>query len=63
MAVPSVAPYTTPVVALTLAIAGALLLHVPPDGVLLSVVVLPRHAINVPVIVVGNGVTVTVIVE
>ena len=55
-------PVTIPVEEPIEAIAVLLLLHVPPAGVLFSVVVAPKHAIRVPVIGDGKLVTVTVIV-
>lgn len=61
--VPTVIPPTTPVVAFTVPIEGLLLLHVPPAGVDVSVVVAPRHAMLIPVIAVGVGVTVTTAIE
>lgn len=61
--VPTVIPPTTPVVASTVPIDGLLLLHVPPAGVEVSVVVAPRHAILIPVIADGVGVTVTTATE
>lgn len=51
-------PVTTPDVELTLAVPVALLVHVPPVGVLLNVVVCPVHTKAVPVI--ADGVEVTV---
>jgi hypothetical protein len=47
--VPEATPVTTPVVEPTVAIAVLLLLHVPPDVALLSVVILPGHTLAVPV--------------
>lgn len=61
--VPTVRPVTTPVVASTDPMAGALLLQVPPAGVELRVVVAPRHAMLIPVMAVGVGVTVTTATE
>jgi hypothetical protein len=49
-------PVTTPVVDIV-PTAGVPLLHVPPPGVPVRVVVLPTHTVSVPVIV-GNGSTV-----
>jgi hypothetical protein len=43
-----------------LPVAGALLAHAPPAGVLFSVVVMPMHTFWVPVMVVGMGLTVIV---
>jgi len=61
--VPNETPPTTPVDALTEPTAGLLLLHVPPAGVVESVVVAPRHAMFTPVIAAGVGVTVTTATE
>lgn len=49
LAVPAVLPFTTPEVP-TVAIAGLLLLHVPPVVTLANVVVSPTHTDAVPVI-------------
>ena len=54
-------PVTTPV-PLTDAVTGALLLHVPPAVASVNEVVRPEQTDNVPVIVNGNGFTVTVVV-
>lgn len=51
-------PVTTPDVEFTLAMPEALLVQVPPVGVLLNVVVIPEHTKAVPVI--ADGVEVTV---
>ena len=59
--VPNVLPVTTPVDGSMLAL-PLLLVHVPPAGVELSVVVRPTHITGVPVIVVGFGLTVTIAV-
>ena len=56
--IPAVIPVTTPVL-LTLPAAGLLLLHVPPVGVELSVVVIPVQTVKVPVM--ADGVELTVI--
>ena len=60
VAVPADTPDTTPEV--TGAIGVLLLLHTPPDTLLLSDVVLPIQAVAEPVIVpaLGNGLTVTI---
>lgn len=55
-------PVTTPEVGSTEAVPGEALDHDPPAGVLFSVVVLPRHTSALPVILPGNGYTVTVVV-
>jgi hypothetical protein len=54
-AVPADTPVTTPEVLLTVAIAVAPLLHVPPDMELASVVVSPIHTLAEPVIAEGSG--------
>jgi hypothetical protein len=61
--VPAVTPETIPVL-FTVATDGVLLAHVPPEVVLLSVVVVPAHNVPVPEIAatVGNGLIVTVVV-
>lgn len=60
MALPAAMPVTVPV-ALTLAIAALLVVHVPPEVALLSVVVALWQTVCVPVIVpaLGTGTTVT----
>ena len=58
LVVATVPPVTTPVVDPTLAIPGALLLHVPPPASL-NVVVKPEQTVKLPNIAVGNGLTVT----
>jgi hypothetical protein len=60
--VPKALPVTIPEEEPIEAIAVLLLLHVPPVGVLLSVVVAPKQAISVPVMGEGKLVTVTVVV-
>lgn len=55
--VPAESPVTTPV-ALIEPWVVLLLDHVPPAGVLLSVVVRPTHTVAGPVIAVGNALTV-----
>lgn len=56
---PASTPDTTPVEEPTTAIVVRLLLHVPPEGVELSVTVAPAHTWVVPVIADGKGFTVT----
>ncbi len=56
--VPAATPVTTPPV-FTVAIAVALLIHVPPDTVLVRVVVDPVHTVAVPPIAAGVAFTVT----
>ena len=58
---PAIAPVTTPVEILIVAL-PLLLVQLPPAGVLFSVVVRPTHTVGVPVIVVGLAFTVTVLV-
>lgn len=60
LAVPMPAPVTMPVELPTVAVLVLLLLHVPPAGVLPSVVVTPTQVLAVPVMVVGRAFTVTV---
>ena len=54
---PGEKPVTTPVVDPTLAIAGVLLVHVPPLVVLLNVIVEPVHTLLAPVMAAGEGLT------
>lgn len=49
VAIPAVTPPATPVEP-TVAIDGLLLLHVPPAGVAVSVIVLPAHTLPGPLI-------------
>jgi hypothetical protein len=60
--VPAFTPVTTPVPAPTVALDVLLLVHVPPPGLLLSVVVLPTHTAAVPLIDDGAVVTETIFV-
>ena len=62
VAAPGEMPLTTPVPEPIVAMAGLLLLHVPPVVALLRVVVKPGQTLVVPVIAVGNGFTVNVTV-
>jgi hypothetical protein len=55
-------PVTIPVAEPTVPIAVALLLHVPPHVVQLSVVLPPTHTAARPVTGAGNGLTVSVAV-
>jgi len=57
--IPAFNPVRTPVEGTIDASAGLLLVHVPPDGVELSVVVKPVHTVIVPVI--ADGLALTVI--
>lgn len=57
--VPADTPVTIPVPEPTVATAVLLLLHEPPPEALVSVVVVPGHAVSVPPIAAGNGLTVT----
>lgn len=59
VAVPAPAPETMPDEEPTVATPVALLLHVPPVGLQLSVVVDPSHTVVVPVMDPGAVVTVT----
>ncbi len=59
--VPALLPLTTPEVDMTVA-AVPETLQLPPNGVLLNVVVDPTHTFNAPVITDGTGLTVTVAV-
>ena len=64
IAIPLDTPVTIPLPGpeeTTVAIAGALLLHIPPDTVLLSTVVAPVHTFVLPVITDGNAFTVIVV--
>ena len=57
--VPASRPVTTPELLPTVAVVALLLLHVPPVGVLLSVLLLPTHTVGVPPITAGRALTVT----
>ena len=60
--VPAETPVTTPVVGLTVATASVALVHVPPEVVLLNVVVFPTQTVFVPDTVCATGaLTVTVL--
>ena len=61
-AVPAATPLTTPVPEPTDAVPDALLVHTPPEGELLNVVVAPSHTVGTPVIAPGALFTVTVFV-
>jgi len=56
---PDATPVTIPDVEPTVACNGSLLVHVPPEGEELSVVVAPTHTVGLPVIAVGDAFTVT----
>ena len=56
--VPAETPETIPLVPIV-AIAGVLLLQVPPDVALVKAVVLPEHRIAVPLMLLGREFTVT----
>ena len=58
LAVPAAIPVKTPDDEPMVATSVLLLVHVPPAGVLLTVVVRPTHTLKVPVIVVGSALTV-----
>ena len=62
LVVPAATPVTIPVVEPMVAVPVALLLHVPPVVALVSVIELPAHtpkAVDVLIIAVGTGFTVT----
>ena len=59
--VPAATPVTIPVEP-TVAIDVALIVHVPPGELLLSIVVDPGHKLISPVIAPGGGLTTTVVV-
>lgn len=54
-------PVTTPVLEPMVAVPVLALVHAPPDGVQLNVVVAPSHTTVVPLIAPGAEVTVTVL--
>ena len=58
-AVPARLPFTTPVVEPIDAVAGALLVHRPPDDASLNTIVEPVQTLFSPVMAAGNGLTVT----
>jgi hypothetical protein len=58
-AVPVATPFITPVAIFIVATEGLLLLHAPPPKALVKVALPPRHTASVPVILPGNGLTVT----
>lgn len=62
MAVPALLPVTTPPVVMVATVVG-LIAHAPPAGVPVSVVLLPTQVAAVPVIGLGSGFTVTVVVR
>jgi hypothetical protein len=57
-AVPVDDPCTAPLADPTLAIAGLLLLHVPPVAAVVKVIVVPTQILDTPVIAAGNALTV-----
>lgn len=57
--VPAATPVTIPVEVVIVALAVLPELHVPPEGVLESVVAAPTHTVAVPAIAVGSAFTVT----
>ena len=61
-ALPEATPFTIPVDGSTVATEVVLLVHVPPETVLLSVVAEPIQTEAVPVIVDGSAFTVTTVV-
>jgi hypothetical protein len=58
--VPVANPVTTPVVEPTVPTVTFVLLHVPPVVAFVSVMVEPKHTVDGPAIVSGNGLTVNV---
>ena len=60
--VPAERPVTIPLTEPIEAVPVALLLHLPPVGVSLRVIVEPAHTLPRPAIVPGNGLTVTIVV-
>jgi hypothetical protein len=60
--VPADTPFTIPENVPIIATAVLLLLHVPPGVGLVSIVVVPRHALSRPDIGLGSGFTVTVVI-
>ena len=60
VAVPTETPDTIPVDEPTLAMVLSLLVHIPPEVALFSVVEEPIHTIDEPVMAVGTAFTVTV---
>jgi hypothetical protein len=58
MTVPVAIPPMSPVEALAVAIEVLLLLHVPPDELLVKVVITPVHTVPLPDMVAGSGFTV-----
>ena len=58
---PAVTPITIPLAESTVAIAGFADVHTPPPIALLSVVVLPWHTVDEPVIIPAVGIASTVI--
>ena len=61
--VPPVRPMNEPVVLATVPTDVLLLLQVPPDGVHVSVVVIPEHSVGPPPIAPGSAFTVTVLAD
>jgi len=61
--VPALRPLTIPVPAPIVALAVRVLLHVPPSGLLVSVICAPSHTVLGPLIGDGNGFTSTTIVR
>lgn len=59
--VPTPAPVTMPVAALTVAMDVLALVHVPPEGELDNVVLLPTQVLAVPEMIAGNGFTVATV--
>ena len=62
IAMPGVTPVTTPVLKPTVAMAGVLLLQVPPGIASLTVIAVPMHKTEGPTIGAGSGLTLTTVV-
>lgn len=60
---PAAIPVISPDEEFAVALAGVLLVHTPPETVLLSVMVCVAHTVAGPVMAVGIGFTVTTTVE
>ena len=59
---PGVRPHTVPLDSPAVAVAGLLLVHVPPVTRSPSVVQAPTHTVDAPVMPLGDGLTHTVVV-
>jgi hypothetical protein len=58
---PTIAALSNPVFGSIVAAAGLLLVHTPPLGASVSADVVPAHKVVVPIILPGNGLTVTTV--